>query len=182
MDHWSVHNRWVVTIVVSGPQATGKTTLAMALGHALPAPVFSRDPLMTVLSQRPFRRRRSRSVASAGLRLQTALLARQLELGQPAILECIAPTALREQWREMTQAAGQRFVLVECVCGDRDAHRDRVEQRCVRRPRRAWHRVQATMRRYQPYPHPDVLADAMRPLPDLLAEVLAQCRPAIDDI
>ncbi len=45
----TVDNVDVVTIVVSGPQATGKTTLAMALGRALGAPVFSRDPLMAVL-------------------------------------------------------------------------------------------------------------------------------------
>jgi hypothetical protein len=39
----------VLTIVVSGPQATGKTTLAMALGLRDGIPVFSRDPLMQAL-------------------------------------------------------------------------------------------------------------------------------------
>jgi predicted kinase len=39
----------VVAIVLSGPQATGNTTLALALGTALGVPVFSRDPLMQAL-------------------------------------------------------------------------------------------------------------------------------------
>jgi tRNA A37 N6-isopentenylltransferase MiaA len=39
----------VVAIVVSGPQATGKTTLAMALGTVLSIPVFSRDPPASAL-------------------------------------------------------------------------------------------------------------------------------------
>jgi hypothetical protein len=44
------HDETVVAIVVSGPQATGKTTLAMAIGMALSIPVFSRDPLMCLAS------------------------------------------------------------------------------------------------------------------------------------
>jgi Domain of unknown function (DUF5753) len=104
----------VLTIVVSGPQATGKTTLAMALGTVLGVPVFSRDPLMLALQAggRPWAARR-RWVPAAGLRLQTALLARQLELGQSAILECIAPPAARQEWRRISAAAGGRFLSVE---------------------------------------------------------------------
>ena len=73
----------VVAIVVSGPQATGKTTLAMALGTALSIPVFSRDPLMRALqASLPWPvTRHGPWVPATGLGLQTALLARQLELG-----------------------------------------------------------------------------------------------------
>jgi hypothetical protein len=84
-------NADVMTIVVSGPPATGKTTLGLALGRALAAPVFSRDPIMAVLYRRRWPLLGRGSVPAMGLELQTVLLARQLELGQPAILECVAP-------------------------------------------------------------------------------------------
>jgi predicted kinase len=169
----------VVAIVVSGPQATGKTTLAMALGTALAAPVFSRDPLMHALRRagRPWRARGAgRWVPAAGLRLQTALLARQLELGQSAILECVAPAAARQQWRRMTHAAGCRFVLVECTCTDAGEHRARFERRepgLARRRARGWPEVMATIRHYRPDPQADFVADSMRPVADLVAEILA---------
>jgi predicted kinase len=186
----------VPVILVSGPQATGKTTLAMALGAALTLPVFSRDPLMAELQRgqpRWLRRLRRRSVAAAGIRLQTALLARQLELGQAAILECIAPPAARQLWRQMTAAAGSRFVSVECVCSDAAEHRARFEERqpAAQRqgaagrqapgqrrgamPRRGagWDGVLATMRRYRPDPQADFVADAVRPVADLIADIVA---------
>jgi predicted kinase len=169
----------VVAIVVSGPQATGKTTLALALGTALGIPVFSRDPLMQVLAQagRPWPSGpRGRRVPVTGLRLQTGLLSRQLELGQSAILECVAPTHMRREWRQMTLAAGSRFVLVECTCGDATEHRARFERRDDGRsgPRsRGWREVTATIRRYRPDPGADFVADAMRPVAALVGDILA---------
>jgi predicted kinase len=121
----------MVTIVVSGPPATGKTTLAIAVGRALGAPVFSRDPLMDVLfdGRLGWPRLLGDWVPATALRIQTVLLARQLELGQSAILECVAPPALRQLWREMAVQAGHQFVSVECVCSDAATHRARFEQR-----------------------------------------------------
>jgi predicted kinase len=165
----------VVAIVLSGPQATGKTTLALALGNALGVPVFSRDPLMQVLQRSgvPWRARHGRWVPAAGLRLQTALLARQLELGQSAILECIAPLPVREDWRQMCRAAGCRFVSVECTCTDAAEHRARFERRLgPRPPARAWGNVTATIRRYRADPEADFRADAIRPVADLVAGIL----------
>jgi predicted kinase len=165
----------VVAIVVSGPQATGKTTLAMALGSALSVPVFSRDPLMQALrAGLPWPLRHGRWVPAAGLRLQTALLARQLELGQQAILECIAPLAARQEWRRMSLAAGCRFVSVECTCTDAGEHRARFEQRLpAGRRARGWGYVKATIRHYRPDGEADFVADAMRPVADLVAGILA---------
>jgi predicted kinase len=169
----------VVAIILSGPQATGKTTLAMALGAAMSVPVFSRDPLMKALvpprAPRMVRRLvwRASWVPAAGLRLQTALLARQLELGQSAILECVAPLATRRQWRQMCAAAKCRFVSVECTCSDPAEHRTRTQQRQADgRSGLGWDYVSATISRYQPDADADFVADATRPLPDLVASIL----------
>jgi predicted kinase len=82
----------VVAIVLSGPQATGKTTLAMALGTALSIPVFSRDPLMQALrTGLPWPvPRHGRWVPATGLRLQTALRAKRQNV-MPATSEPGAP-------------------------------------------------------------------------------------------
>lgn len=166
--------------MVSGPQATGKTTLAMALGRALGAPVFSRDPLMAVLSgdRQRWQRLLGDRAPGTGLRLQTALLARQLELGQSAVLECVIPPDVRQRWREITVHAGHRFVSVECVCSDLATHRARFEQRQHSAQQRAfdWDYVTATMRRYRPDEHPDFVADAVRPVADLIADIVGLVR------
>jgi predicted kinase len=166
----------VVTIVVSGPPATGKTTLAGAVGRALGTPVFSRDPLMDVLfdGRLGWPRLLGDWVPATALRIQTVLLARQLELGQSAILECVTPPALRQLWREMTVQAGHQFVSVECICSDAATHRARFEQR-QRRPRWRgfqWRRATATMRQYRPDEHADFVADALQPVTSLVRDIV----------
>ena len=171
----------MVTIVVSGPPATGKTTLAIAVGRALGAPVFSRDPLMEVLfdGRLGWPRLLGDWVPVTGLRIQTVLLARQLELDQSAVLECVAPPTMRQLWREMTVQAGHRFLSVECVCSDTTTHRARFEQRRLgARPRAvAWRRAAKTMRGYRLDEHADFVADAVRPVADLLPDVVRLIRP-----
>jgi hypothetical protein len=118
-------------------------------------------------------------VPQTGFSLQTVLLARQLELGQSAILECVATPAIRRQWREMTLKAGHRFVCVECICTDVATHRARFEQRRHGPLRRGftWDYVAATMRQYEPDTHADIVADAIRPVASLVAEIVTVVRP-----
>jgi predicted kinase len=171
------HDGRVVTIVVAGPQASGKTTLALALGRAAGVPVFSRDPLMAALLAgypRPVRRWLRGMASRTGLRLQTALLTAQLEAGQSAVLECVAPPGARRAWRELTQAAGGRYLAVECVCSDAAVHEARLRARREAAGGRgiSWRQARATMRRYQPDPRADFVADALVPVGDLVAAVV----------
>lgn len=140
------------------------------------APVFSRDPLMDVLfeGRLGWPRLLGDWVPATALRLQTELLARQLELGQSAILECVTPPALRELWREMTVQAGHRFVSVECICSDAATHRARLEQRPRRVRRRGfrWHYATAVRHRYRPDEHPDFVADALQPVSGPVGDIV----------
>lgn len=107
------------------------------------------------------------------------MLARQLELGQSAILDCIAPLAVRQEWRRMCLESGCRFLPVECTCPDAGAHRARFEQRrSAGRRSHGWRYVTATMQRYQPDAHADFEADATRPVTDLVADIAALARDA----
>jgi predicted kinase len=73
----------VFVISISGAQATGKTTLARAVGRRLGVPVFSCDPLMTALRDAGYpvaTREDLTRLAEAGYRLQGALIRQQLSL------------------------------------------------------------------------------------------------------
>jgi hypothetical protein len=166
----------VVTIVVAGPQATGKTSLAVALGITLAAPVFSRDPLVDAqLAAYPrwVRRCLRGRAARAGLRTQTRLLTRQLELSRSSIPECVAPAAARAEWRRLTLAAGGRYVAVECVCSATSVHRARVAARRDASGGRgaSWRQVQTAMRRYEPDPDADFVADSVLPVTELAERI-----------
>jgi predicted kinase len=178
------HDGRVVTIVIAGPQATGKTTLALALGRELCIPVFSRDPVIAaLLGGRPrwVRRWLGGRAAAAGLRVQTALLSRQLAQGQSAIIECVAPLTVRAEWRQLTTAAGGRYVGVECVCPDPVIHRARLAARANSKGLPGgdlgWRQVQTTMRLYQADPAADFVADARRPVDELVAEIASMTSP-----
>lgn len=141
-------------------------------------PVFSRDPVIAaLLAGRPqwVRRWLRGPAAATGLRVQTTLLSGQLAQGQSAILECVAPLTVRAEWRQLTTAAGGRYIAVECVCPDQALHQARLAERVspVRPVGRgmSWREVQTTMRLYRPDPAADFVADARRPVTDLVCEI-----------
>ncbi|MGF7237149.1 MAG: hypothetical protein ACQSGP_19625 [Frankia sp.] len=74
-----------------------------------------------------------------------------------------------------TLDAGGRYVAVECICSDQAEHRVRFEQRQTTADRRGygWRYVTATINRYRADDAPDVVADAVEPLADLVAEVIS---------
>lgn len=67
----------VFVISVSGPQGSGKTTLALALGNRLGAPTLSRDPLMAALKDSGYAADSPKDLhrlSLAGYRLQGVLI------------------------------------------------------------------------------------------------------------
>src|SRR5262249_53178379 len=110
-------------VSITGVQGTGKTTLAEALGTALDAVVFSRDPLMDVRLAGGVR---AESDAAAGTKgfgelgydLQTALLREQLRMGRSVVLECVVGRERRAEWERVAVDHGARYWLIDTICSD----------------------------------------------------------------
>ena len=118
-----VEPRPAQAISITGLQCTGKTTLARALGRSIGAVVFSRDPLMDVLSADGVPLEASpttglKGYPEIGYDLLTALLRSQLDLGQSVVLECVVGPKVRSEWRDVATEAGAQFWFVDMVCSD----------------------------------------------------------------
>jgi predicted kinase len=130
-----------VVVVVTGLPGTGKSTLAELAARSLDAPTFSGDWLMGAL--KPAARALATLDRDTYLEVYRSLLrsliARQLILGQSAIVDCVAPDVVLTEWRELAEEHEASFLAVECVCTDEVLHRSRIEGRVRAIP--GWHEV-----------------------------------------
>jgi predicted kinase len=162
-------------IVFSGLPGTGKSTLAEAAGRQLRAPVFAVDWLLGSLT--PFGGYHLDDLFGIGAELLTTLAFRQLELGQPAVLDFPAEDpATRARWRSLADAAGAEFRVIVCTCSDRELHRARLEGRARGIP--GWHEggnwanVELRLAEFPPWTGEVLTIDAVQPLEQNLATVL----------
>jgi predicted kinase len=131
-------------ISVSGPQGSGKTTLARALGQRLGVPALSRDPLMGAIRDSGYPAESLEDLQQlgvAGYRLQGALLEQLLGQGLSVVLECVAPAAVRDAWRRIADRHAAQFLEVDTVVSDADLHRSRLDER-ENSGQRAWRRIE----------------------------------------
>lgn len=173
-------------ISISGPQATGKTTLATATARAIGGVKFSRDPLMDVL-QRGGVPQDSDPATGAwgfpmlGYGLQAALMHEQLGCGQSVVLECIAPEPVQDSWRQTAESKGARFWIVETVCSDAALHRRRFDERGQSKRGDwvlTWDVVEETMQAYTPHPDALYIADSVNSVDDNVAGRLTRLTAA----
>jgi len=163
-------------IVFSGVPGTGKSALADATGRELRTPVFAADWLLGSLT--PFGGYHQDRLLQTGAELLTTLAFRQLTLGQSAILDYPAEDlATRTRWRTLAQAAGAEFRVIVCTCSDPRVHRARLEGRERGIP--GWHEgghwpnVERRLAEFPPWTGEVLTVDAVRPMADNLAAVLA---------
>ncbi|HEX3813269.1 MAG TPA: AAA family ATPase [Mycobacteriales bacterium] len=167
-------------ISITGLQATGKTTLARALGRALDAVVFSRDPLMDVLLADGVPMVAAADsglsgIGQIGYDLQTALLRSQLAMNRSVILECVVGDAQRAEWRAVAEAAGADFWLIDTVCSDPQLHRRRFQERGLTQRGDwvlEWETVERNRQLFLPHPQTNYIADSARPYEDNVRSIV----------
>lgn len=167
-----------VLVVMAGPPGVGKSAVADALGVALGASVLSVDPVegaMRVAGVAP-----DQPTGLAAYVVVEALARHQLALGLPVVVDAVnAVEEAWSQWRALGSDAGVRCTFVEVRCSDTAVHRRRLEGR--RRdipafPEPTWEQVEAVRRAYAPWADPVLRVDSMRPLGEIVDEVLGHLR------
>lgn len=164
-----------VLVVTTGLPGTGKSALADAVGRALPAPVFSVDPLEATLNRAGITREHRSGHAAYDL---AAMLAEaQLVAGQSAVVDAVnGHASLRRWWMDIAGSHGVPLISLATICSDPALHRQRLERRT--RPIEGylydvtWDDVQAGMGDYEPATDSDLVLDAVDPLEENIGRVL----------
>lgn len=154
-------------VVMTGLPGTGKSAIADAVARALPAPVFSVDPLEAALLRSGINREQNSGIAAYEV---AADLARsQLQLGQSAIVDAVnAWESLRHWYLGLAEPFGDTAVLIETICSDRALHRELLETRdrgiegWIYEP--SWGDVELRMLEYEPTDIERLVLDAVEPL------------------
>ena len=168
-------------IVFSGLPGTGKSKLAEAVGRELGIPVFAKDWLEAGLLRSGLTVSNTASnLGSASYDLLTVLADRQLSLHQSVILDSVASTeSIRSTWREISRKYHADWRVVECICPDEPAHRERLAIRQRNIPgwhELEWSEVERVRSYYATWNEERLIVDSMQSFESNLDVVLEYCR------
>jgi len=175
----AVVHRGPVLIAMAGLPGAGKSTVAAALGERLSAPVVSVDPIESAILSAGVDA--DQPTGLAAYLVADGMAAAALASGAAVIVDAVnAVEPARLQWRELARRAGVPLLVVEVVCSDAALHRARLQAR--RRdlpgmPEPGWSAVEQLLGEYAPWSGesaalPRVVLDSVRPVDDLVADVL----------
>jgi predicted kinase len=165
----------MVLTVLAGLPGTGKSTLAVRVGAALPGALLAVDTIDHVLHS--YRVTEPRP-GYAAYGVVAALAGVQLALGQNVVVDAVNPIrAARDIWVDLAERARVQLRVLEVVCGDEAVHRRRVERRVAAGVDGAptWEQVLETNITYEPYLGPRLVVDTNVP-GDPLDAILAYVR------
>ncbi len=158
-------------IVFTGLPGTGKSAIAEPVGRELEIPVFAKDWLEATLRRCGLMpgTQAGRDLGYASYELLTTLAARQLDLDQSAILDSVASfKRVRNQWRELADAHGAAWRVIECVCSSESTHRSRLKSRkrgISGWDELTWMDVEAVRSYYEPWGEEErLILDTVEPL------------------
>ena len=124
----------MLLVLVTGLQATGKSTMAQVAARQLAAPVLAHDWAMSGLRPYPEIQLALDAMDPPGHRavgwsLLWALARSQLRAGCSVVLDGVAREPEVEETRRLAREEGVRSLVVMTACGDVALHRSRVEGR-----------------------------------------------------
>jgi predicted kinase len=139
-------------IVMSGLPVAGKSTVAERLSAALSLPVLAVDLIAAAMWGAGIPKE---STGTAPYQVARALAAEQLRLGLSVIVDAVnAGERTRAMWRSLATEHGVDLRIIECVCSNRELHRQRVGQRRRNIPGMAeatWEWVEQQRSMYAPW-------------------------------
>jgi hypothetical protein len=158
----------LLVVLVTGLQATGKSTMAEVAARELNAPVFGHDWVMSGLRPYPEIQHALDAIEppehrSVGWSLLWALARSQLRMGTSVVLDGVARDPEVEGTRRVAREEGSKSIVVMTACGDVDTHRSRVEGRQRHIPNwyeLDWDHVSRARSSWSPLGDVDLLLDA----------------------
>jgi predicted kinase len=165
-------------IVLSGLPGSGKSTLAEGLSRILSMPVFSIDPIEAAMWRGGLAKAQT-GIAAYGVAI--SLADEHLRLGHSVVIDAVNPVeAPRAAWRNLAAKYRADLRIIECICADEAAHRQRIEAR-VRSidgmPEIAWARVLERRAEYEAWADARLTLDtSVEASERLLAEALNYVR------
>jgi len=164
----------MLLVVVTGLQATGKSTLAEVAGRHLGAPVLAHDWAMSGLRQYPEVQAALDDMeppghGPVGWSILWALARAQLRQGQSVVLDGVARSPQISASRMLAAAEAARCAVVATSCADVEMHRSRVVGRQRHIPdwyELDWAHVERARDSWAPPEDVDLTLDAGAPLND----------------
>jgi predicted kinase len=172
-------------VIVGGPTASGKSTLADAIAADLGATVMSFDWVMSGLRtfpdvwaavELPVEVQRA-----VGWSILSRVAEQQLRRDASVVLDLVVREEPREQWAQLAARYEAGFHVIECICSDLDLLRQRVDGRTRGIPgwyELTWDDVMRSRTNYEPLAEPKLVIDAVASFADNLEAVRSYLREA----
>lgn len=166
-------------IVLSGLPATGKSVLAAGVAVDLGAFLLAVDPVDSAMLTAGVRQTEPHGIAAYAI--VGAIAEANLDLGATVVVDAVNAVAdAKGWWLDLARRRDVRLLAVETICSDPTLHRRRLEgrRRDLGIPEPTWDTVGLRRDEWAPWPFPPLVVDAVLPLEDNIARVVAAARAA----